>query len=97
LPYEEVAQRILVETALSVSDLEDILDYLCTTGNRREIFFLWRPFLQDPDDDMILELAVAAQCQFIVTFNIGDFKGCEAFGIRAITPSAFLKEIGELL
>jgi len=94
--YEEVARRILVETTLAVSDLNDILDYLCTTGNRREIFFLWRPFLLDPDDDMVLELAVASHSQFIVTFNVGDFKGCENFGIRAITPFVFLREIGEL-
>ena len=44
---------------------------------------------------MILELAVAAGCSRIVTYNKSDFEGVEDFGIRAIKPGAFLKEIGE--
>lgn len=41
------------------------------------IFFLWRPFLRDPKDDMILELAVKAGCEFIITYNVRDFAGVE--------------------
>jgi predicted nucleic acid-binding protein len=58
------------------------------------IFFLWRPHLKDPGDDMVLELAVKAGCQYIVTHNGRDFAGCERFGIQAFTPGAFLKQIG---
>jgi predicted nucleic acid-binding protein len=50
--------------------------------------------LKDPDDDMLLELAVMAECQRIVTFNERDFHGIEQFGIRAISPQEFLSEIG---
>ncbi len=39
---------------------------------------------------MILELAFAAGCRYIVTHNIKDFRGCERLGIEAITPRAFL-------
>ena len=46
---------------------------------------------------MILELAVEANCDFIVTHNLEDFSGVERFGVKAITPRAFLREIGELL
>jgi len=93
--YEEVAKRMLDRTQLSVNDLEDILDYLCQVGNQREIYFLWRPFLPDSDDDMVLELAIAAQCDCIVTFNQRHFVGTEQFGIRLLTPRDFLVEIGE--
>jgi hypothetical protein len=57
----------------------------------QEIFFLWRPFLPDAGDDMILELAFAANCRYIVTHNTRDFRGCERLGIAAITPREFLK------
>lgn len=44
---------------------------------------------------MVLELAVEAGCDSIITFNLGDFAGVEQFGLRAITPRDFLREIGE--
>ena len=61
-----------------------------------EIFFLWRPFLKDPKDDMVLELAVEAEVEYIVTHNLKDFNGVEHFGIKAITPKEFLQIIGEI-
>jgi len=60
--YEAVARRMLDQTQLTEQDPEDILDYICAVANKRQIFFLWRPFLPDPGDDMALELAVAAGC-----------------------------------
>jgi hypothetical protein len=61
--YEVVAKRMLDQTQLTEQDLEDILDYICAVANKRRIFFLWRPLLPDPGDDMVLELAVAAGCR----------------------------------
>jgi predicted nucleic acid-binding protein len=60
-----------------------------------KVFFLWRPLLKDPKDDMVLEVAVAAGCTRIVTFNGKDFAGAQRFGIKVLTPQAFLAEIGE--
>ena len=94
--YEDVAKRFLGRIALSEQDLEEILDYVCQVGNKREVYFLWRPFLRDPKDDMVLEVAVAASCQYIVTFNERHFIGCEQFGIEAVTPKVFLQRIGKL-
>ena len=96
LEYESAARRILEETSLDEGDVEAILDYLCLVGKRQEGFYLWRPFLRDPKDDMILELAVAAEGATIVTFNVRDFRGTERFGVRVMTPQAFLREIGEI-
>ena len=59
----------------------------------QEIFFLWRPALSDPNDDLILELAVAAGCEYIITHNRRDFRGLEKWGIAAVPPSDFLKLI----
>lgn len=45
---------------------------------------------------MVLELAVESEVDFVVTHNVRDFPGTERFGIRAVTPQAFLRKIGEL-
>lgn len=73
--------------------VELFLDFLLSTSHLQEVFFAWRPALPDPDDDFILELAVAADCRYIVTHNVRDFRGSEKWGIVAITPSDFLKVI----
>ena len=72
---------------------EGFLDVLLSVSHLQEIFFLWRPALPDPDDDMILELAVASGCRYIVTHNLRDFRGTEKWGIVALTPSDFLSLI----
>ena len=74
LEYESVAKRMSRGLGLTHSDIEDIIDYLCTVGNHRKIHFLWRPNLKDPGDDFVLELAVESVCDYIVTHNIKDFK-----------------------
>jgi predicted nucleic acid-binding protein len=76
--------------------VEDVLDFHCTVATRHRIFFLWRPYLPDPSDDMLLELAVTARCDFIVTYNTRDFISIERFAIRAIEPGEFLRHIGAL-
>ena len=58
------------------------------------VFYLWRPVLKDPKDDMVLEVAVAAGCSHIVTFNTRDFAGADRFGIKIVTPQTFLAKIG---
>lgn len=59
----------------------------------QKVYFLWRPYLSDPKDDMILELAVAANIKTIVTHNLKDFAGIDKFGVEAITPKEFLERL----
>jgi predicted nucleic acid-binding protein len=75
------------------ADVVAFVRFLASQAWLQDIFFLWRPFLRDPDDDMILELAAAANCRYIVTHNVSDFSGCEQFGIEAIAPRDFLSLI----
>jgi putative PIN family toxin of toxin-antitoxin system len=67
------------------------LRYLASLAHLQDVHFLWRPFLRDPDDDMVLECAVASGSQFIVTHNIKDFKRVDELKVQAITPAEFLK------
>lgn len=94
--YEAVLKREAPVPALSDSDVEAFVDYLCRVGQLTEIHFQWRPALRDADDDHLLELAVAAGRVPIVTFNTRDFVGSAAFGVRVLTPQALLQHIGEL-
>jgi putative PIN family toxin of toxin-antitoxin system len=96
LEYEEVAKRQLRTVGLSSEEVDDIIDYICSVANRRRIFFLWRPYLRDPKDDMVLELAVEARCDYVVSYNKRHFAGIEKFGLRVLTPQEFLREIGEI-
>ncbi len=94
--YESVAKREGMARGLSERDIDAILDYLLRRSRIREIFYLWRPFLRDPQDDLVLEVAVESQSRYIITFNKKDFSGVEKFGIRALTPREFLYERGLL-
>lgn len=95
LEYEAAAKAQARELGLSQADIDDVLDYVCAVAHRRAIFYLWRPMLRDPQDDMVLEVAVEAGCEYLVTHNVRDFAGAEQFGIQVIRPGAFLKRIGE--
>ena len=77
----------------NASDALGFVRYLASRAHLQEIHFLWRPFLPDPNDDMLLELAFAAGCRYIVTYNVKDFHGSEQLGVTAITPRDFLNLI----
>ncbi len=77
----------------SVADAIGFVRYLAAQAHLQQIHFLWRPVLPDADDDMVLELAIASGCRHIVTHNLRDFRGSEHFGVTAISPSEFLKQI----
>ena len=96
LEYEDVAKRKARSAGLLHSDVDDILDYMCHVGELRDIFFLWRPFLKDPLDDMVLEAAVEGHCDFILTHNVKDFAGVEQFGLEVLRPGAFLSKLEDL-
>jgi predicted nucleic acid-binding protein len=97
LEYEEVLLRTESGIVLPRPAIKDVLDYHCAVARHHEIFFLWRPYLKDPRNDMVLELAVKARCQFIITYNLRDFAGCERFRVRPLTPAEFLRRIGVIL
>ena len=66
------------------------LRYLASIAHLQDVHFLWRPFSRDPDDDMIVECAVASGCEYIVTHNVKDFRRVEELKVQAITPAALL-------
>jgi putative PIN family toxin of toxin-antitoxin system len=93
LEYEEVLLRKKSSLVFTEQEIAQLLDYFCQISNLHEVHFLWRPILNDPKDDMILDVAVRANCEFIVTYNKRDFTGVNQFGINVVTAQEFLKII----
>jgi predicted nucleic acid-binding protein len=94
LEYESVILRPGLVPGFTADEHRRIVDALCQLADHQQVFFAWRPFLPDPDDDLVLELAVAASAKFVITHNISDFRGSESMGVRAITPATTLNMIG---
>jgi predicted nucleic acid-binding protein len=95
LEYEAELVRHASVLGLQRQEAEGLVDYLCQIARRQEIHFLWRPTLSDPGDEFILELAVAAGCDAIVTHNVRDFGGASRFVPRVVSPAEFLSMVQE--
>jgi len=93
LEYESVLQRPGLIPAFTPQDISKFLDGLCLLAEHHKVFFAWRPFLTDPDDDLVLELAVAASAPYVITHNIADFYGSDSLGALAVTPGTALNII----
>lgn len=76
---------VSVDTSLA------FLRYLASVAHLQDVHFLWRPFLRDPDDDMVVECAMSSGSEFIVTHNMKDFRRVEELQVQAITPADFLR------
>lgn len=94
MEYEAVATRPdhLDGAKASRADVVNVLDVLAMFVEPIEIHYLWRSRLRDPDDDMVLEVAVNGRADALVTFNQADFSGVtEQFGIMIATPGDILR------
>jgi putative PIN family toxin of toxin-antitoxin system len=91
LEYLDVLLRPGIKpTGVEDADIVDFVDQLLADAEIKNIYFLWRHTLPDRKDDMVLEVAVASQAEYIVTFNVRDFVNIELFGIEVIRPNDFL-------
>lgn len=95
LEYEDVLYRGTPSLPVSSAVVDAVLDFHCKVARHHQIHFLWRPFLRDPKDDLVLELAVKAGCSYIITCNKRDFVGVEQFNLRVLDAGEFLLQIGD--
>lgn len=91
LEYEAVLKREQHRQGRDTSVIDRLLDDLAAQANRHAIFYLTRPFLSDPDDEMVLELALASASDYIITHNRDDFRDAGRFGVGVLTPGEFLR------
>lgn len=74
--YESVLHRPAVTRAspLTADEREKLLDAFLSVCTWVPVFYLWRPNLPDEGDNHVVELAVAASAEAIVTQNVRDFR-----------------------
>ena len=89
--YEDVLARETI--GVDPDAARAVPDYLCAVATHQPGYFLWRPLLPDPKDDMVLEAAVASRSD-VVTYNRKDFAGAERFGVQVQRPADVLRRIG---
>ena len=66
MEYLDVLMRPAVKpVSVSNADVLDFIDEIIQYSQTQNIYFLWRPWLKDKKDDMILELAIASQAKYI--------------------------------
>jgi len=93
--YEAVIRRKKIQnlTPLSKDEQTTLLNAFMSTCRWNEIYYTWRPNLNDEDDNFVVELAVASGSEVIITYNLKDFKSSQLkFTHKIITPEDFIKD-----
>ena len=93
LEYESVLKRpeIVELHGFRAKQIDEILNGLADSVEPVSSYFLWRPQLRDPKDEMVLEAAVNGSADYLVTLNSRDFLPAIAkFGIQLALPGQFL-------
>jgi len=95
LEYKDVLTRekSFKDFKLQLNDVDKFLRFIAYIGKTFEIYFLFRPNLKDEKDNMIVELAITSQSDYLITSNIRDFKNAELKfdELKVITPGEFVK------
>ncbi len=88
--YEDVFSRATLwdDALVSQAERDAILDAFLSRCRWVEVFFAWRPNLPDEADNHLLELALAAQAEAIVTKNLRDLTRGELLfpSVQILTP-----------
>ena len=96
LEYEGVLSRAEHRLAAGLSEREVriFLTAVVALAEPVTTYFLWRPQLHDPADEMVLEAAVNGRADALVTFNGRDFGTVPAqFGVEVLLPREAIRRI----
>jgi putative PIN family toxin of toxin-antitoxin system len=93
--YEDVLGRadLFADSVLSVKERNEVFDGFLHRCRWVEVFYAWRPNLPDEADNHLIELAVAAQADAIVTRNLRDVSRGELKfpSLKVLTPEHCLE------
>ena len=96
MEYEAVCTRpeLGLAAGLTVRQVDIFLNALAQMVKPVEVHFLWRPQLRDPADELVLEAAMNASADALLTFNLKHFaKVAERFQLSISQPSLFLRSL----
>jgi predicted nucleic acid-binding protein len=89
LEYEEILKRPDLISPLTHDDVDRFLDYMFRTSNLVPSVYSMRPTLPDPDDELVLDLAIRCGGA-IVTYNKRDFVDAGKRRVTVLTPAELL-------
>ena len=96
LEYEAICMLAehRLAAGLSAEESTVFVDRLIALAEPVLTFFRWRPQLNDPGDELVLEAAVNGRVDAIITFNERDLRPAkQSFGIEVILPREALRRI----
>ena len=96
LEYESVCSRAehILAAGIQPADVTAFLDRLVELVVPVEPWFLWRPQLRDPGDELVFEAAVNGHADVLVTFNRRDYlPAAERFGLPLVLPGEILWKV----
>jgi len=96
LEYESVLKRPQHRAAagLTLAQVDTALAALAAACEPVDVRFAWRPQLADPDDEMVLEVAVNGRADALVTHNRADFAAAAPrFGLVLLSPGEVLETL----
>ena len=96
MEYESVCRKGEQRLAAGLSEREAdaFVTAVIAMAEPVETHFLWRPQLRDPNDEMVLEVAINGGADALVTFNVRDYGEMPGrFGIDVLLPRAVMWRI----
>jgi putative PIN family toxin of toxin-antitoxin system len=96
MEYETVCLRSehVQASGLSHQDATLFVEAVIAMAQPVQVHYRWRPQLRDPADEMVLEAAVNARADALLTFNLRHFQtAAKTFGLTVQRPGDFLRSI----
>ncbi len=85
------------DRVLNFQERQELLESLCSVCVWTEIYYKWRPNLKDEADNHLIELGLAGNAEYIVSWNIKDFKGGDLYmpDVKVVKPAELLRSLRE--
>jgi putative PIN family toxin of toxin-antitoxin system len=96
LEYREVALRPehVNASALNRGEILELIEALEAFSEPVEVLIKNRPLTSDPDDDMVMDVAINGVAEALVTGNTKHFASAgKRFGIPVLSPTELLQQI----
>ena len=77
--YEDLMARdtLFITCLLDADERDKLFNAFLSVCEWKNIYYLWRPNLRDEADNHVVELAISGHAEYIVTYNIRDFKNAQ--------------------